>query len=362
MNIKSLLSKTSVEELSEDIIAKREQSIEKFCNGEDILSRATQLVKFIFGLEIDSEFMSNFRAAFKEFDPEFPEKGGAYELKMLGYATLEYLSQKKKDETSFIVQLMLVNTFGFGLRENPRNSSVSIIKSSEEYLKVNINDKRSQTSTSHWNVNAVQSQLINIQDNLNKTETIDEYEELKSDITIALESFSNIFEKIHASIAVNEEELRIISWTSSKTSVEAQKNWAELKNIEACLLIGKELSDLITTERGPAIYQDIISKLLALASSSTNLNSNLSKIVFALSANIRENMIAKFDPLISDLTPLHYAIKISLDVSSKDKFQKILEKRKINSTKSLPLEKFGVQIYRERLFLKTIFLRDTNEF
>lgn len=359
MNIKSLLSKTSVEELSDETISKREQSIENFCNGEDAFLRASQLVKFIFGLEIDSEFMSNFRAAFREFDPEFPEKGAAYELKLLGYATLIYLSEKKSDTISFIVQLMLVNTFGFGLRENPRDNP--IIKASEEYLKNNINDKRNQISTSYWNVNAIRSQLLKLQDNINTTEAIDDYEQFKSDITVAIESFTNIFEKIYASIAVNEEEIKITSWISNKFSVEAQKKWGELKNIEACLLIGKELSDLITTENGPASYQDIISNLLTSTSSSTNSNSNLSKTVFALPKDIRVNFITKFAPLISDLTPLHYAIGVSLDVSTKDKFQKILKKSKINSTKSLSLEKFGVQIYRERLFMKTIFLRDTNE-
>jgi hypothetical protein len=156
-------------------------------------------------------------------------------------------------------------------------------------------------------------------------------------------------------IKAQREEINLLWWLQGRLSRDLKRPFSELTILEASLIFPMELADLTVFVPGPsAILGILISALNGAASQKRELT--IASAVNATPREWRERRIeSKPVSDFGDLCPVLFAITKSLDTDGEADWLPVYRKQcevRVDEV-SLPSE-MGMQLYQERLFLRSI--------
>jgi hypothetical protein len=150
---------------------------------------------------------------------------------------------------------------------------------------------------------------------------------------------------------VHDEELNMLWWVFGAYSNDAKKSFKDLTGSEACLLVGKELSDVTELTPGPVAVGALIHRALANVKDAPSKTS-IQKAVSATSLKWRDAVI-KDDHALQDICPLHDALLLSTHTKSSDDWLSTFESTHGIAPKSeLEPTKLANQFYTESMLIR----------
>jgi hypothetical protein len=355
--LRKLLSESNFQ-LEDSTFDKRLKAIMKYSKmKQGLLIKALDLIRLVFQLSFDPTNIDEFRKYIIDADSQYPTQTINFDLKVLATAALCYIIDNNPPQISTTLSLAVVNCYGFGLRSKPRN--LNIINFSESSLRNQLIQSRNIPKVGHFasNFDISETFLSEFKAAVTQNQPANQSEAIKemvADLGIRLNSFSQNIYKLLAykdsQYQILREESDILWWIMANYSRRYQKAWSTLDPLEGCLVIGKELADL-ALQPGPLTYEDLIKGVLKCYGDKLPQLTTIEKVIAKIPNDRRKSLIER-NPLISDLTPLHYAIKTSLEHEFEDSWSENIKKVQINSSRRLSPISYATQIYRESIYLK----------
>jgi hypothetical protein len=355
--LRKLLTESNFQ-LEDSTFDKRLKAIMKFSKmKQGLVDKALDLVRLVFQLPFDPTIIEEFRKYIIDADSQYPTQTINFDLKVLATAALCYIIENNPPHISTTLSLAVVNCYGFGLRNKPRN--LGIINFAESSLRNQLIQFRNIPKVDHLvsNFDISETLLSEFKTAIAQNQPANQSEAIKkmiADLGTRLNSFSQNVYKVLAykdsEIQILREESDILWWIMANYSRRYQKAWSTLDPLEGSLVIGKELSDL-ALQPGPLSYEDLIKGVLKCYGDQLPHLTTIEKVIGKIPTD-RQKLLIEDNPSINDLTPLHYAIKTLLEHESDDNWSENIKKAQINLSRRLPPIIFATQIYRESIYLK----------
>ncbi len=348
-----------------DKVEKRRDAIEQFASERrEIEARALDLVRVFYGLSpVDESFVEDFGTLFVESDPSFSMRENSWELQVLAGATIAHLIEQGPPGFGDMLSLAVVCGECQGLR-----GKVPIYDLLQIALDRLLSRSGSRpTSTSYPNIrmhDADWDPRISEMTNAFQLDSILEleepvtagFEQLVSSLNSLYEATSKATDWLSEVLQVQQEEVNILWWLFGGFSRDLDRSFAELELRAACLVAGKELADLVMVLPGPLAADAFLSRMLSTVECDPAAEVSIKDAVNGVPRKWRERLLAG-DGLRSSecLLPIHLAVLKSLETDGEADWIPAFEKAsKLEGEGRISLEKLSLQMYRERVFSRSV--------
>jgi len=352
----------SLAEPTSELIDRRIKAFEKFSEQDDLLKTSLDLIRLIFSIEFDPNPISQFTNVLVEFDPDFTSQPKAFQQKVLAAAFLSYLIDNDCSSLGIPVALAVVNCFGFGLREKPRR--INIIKFAEDALGPrlmmfrDLNEIDPIELRPNLSDKLFKELISNPQSALTQPESAEKLKtwlkKLQEGLLEYSKTVNSAFDAVNRNTRILQEESDILWWIFSNSSRYFHQPWSQVKALRAPLVIGKELADLVKVTPGPRSSAELAKKVLTSCSGEIPESTTLSDILLETPETILKSMADVSASLISDITPIHYAISKFLQRKAKSEFNRMMKTSKVEIGYHLSPNNIMLQMYRECVYFQCL--------
>ena len=335
----------------------RWKGIENYCIGDVSCPGIMNLVKLFFNLPISDDFKESFIDPFYKVDNAFPHRDNGAELSVLAGATLVFISENDINQLKTFA-LLAIAAASFKRKEViPSILNVLRCFLNEDAFALRDEESINTTSISGPSIKSLTNSLKLVEDSNSWAPP----NEIAKQLSSYLISLSKIFVQINSSIneslsiqKIYREDSQILWWLSSEFSKDMHKSINELKKAAACVVIGKELADLIETLPGPYSAKAVLYKMLSFHSDDSH-EIMLSTAINQTNKEWRQKTLEIYDvEKTKEITPILVAISESLRVEKVEEWlsaYKHLTGITAKSTK-ISLVDLAYQVYLECLLLK----------
>jgi len=177
-----------------------------------------------------------------------------------------------------------------------------------------------------------------------------------TEVDDAISEICNTFRAIEEDMLLRREETDILWWMTAGFSRDLDKPIAEIDFATACILVGKELGDLVRVLPGPYAARAVIHRML-LGGDSTPANTiSLKKAVSATSKEWRTSWIAQdMTAAAFDLCPVLFAVERSLETGDESSWAPALKGvTQVDASIEMSPTDFAFQVYQETLLMKAL--------
>lgn len=319
-------------------------------------SKLSTLVFIAFNLDLkDQEFLQEFAAHFIQHDKSFRTKKNNIEFSVLASAALALLMENTSSVKAIKAALAISCVSAMGKRNNP--SAPWLIIHAEHFLhdcsaQLRADEIESETLVTfsvfskktleeQIAANSWQECVSQLFDMLNRT--ISSVNKVSSQVSENIE----FFEK---QLKLLQEESDILWWLIGDHSRDLDVAFMDLDRRYLTLVAGKELADLTQDSPGPVAIESLLMKAIDKAASPVASTSELKTLINKTDIEWRKSVLVEFgDNSLPMMYPIHTAILKSVESSTwGEAFENSVQ---LSPKLKMPLERFGLLFYRERLLL-----------
>jgi len=302
--------------------------------------------------------LDNLSSIFLKQDPTF-NANDDIEISILAGATLIFsLDNNGSLISNLIAQAVICHDFS---DLSPRVPLPDQKNEFKQYLFKQAVLKRNEdlaVSTSKISLDEVHENLVEVL----KSNAIDQIKEplieylraIDSKIDTLDEKLSVEFKKAHAAIKYQREETNILWWLFSEYCNELENPVKNLKQEEACLVIGREIANYPKEIPGPISIEAFLNKMLISCKGANNKKLSIKEAIEGTNRSWREAIYKNFSTDYIDLLPLTFALIRSVETKDDSWIQPFQDETKIDPNKKIEALKLSNQIYNETLFLNEI--------
>jgi hypothetical protein len=267
-------------EMQDDPLQKRWVGVETFTAGRgEIISLVEVFYGFFEGKE---NFVTSFRAPFKQADGAFRMQDNNQELSVLAGAKLVSIMEGDDVGLGDLAAIALVSCAAQNLRAAPVVGDIS------------------ERAAKHLNARTLKRTLPDPNADASDDETAETLEQVKRDL------------------AAVTEESNVLWWVFGETSRDTQKPWSDYSVAHAALMAGKELADLIRILPGPAASGAILDRVVKFAKGKPPAQLVLKDAIAESAHDWRQNLIKPFPVVLLSLCPVTHGVKLSLELANGD--------------------------------------------
>ena len=341
-------------------LQKRWQGIEGYCKNDIGSHDVLELTRLFFQKPVGVEFRKSFVNAFYEIDNAFPEKNNL-ELSVLAGATIVYALENYDKIDNLAVLAMLSASF------NKRSITVPSILTEIKDTFVCMTAKIRESMEDNFNF---QSSVPSHKKMIEKFNAAKENPALWSATEIG-EGFSAYAIALNKHLteirkfaqesllkqSILQEDSQILWWMTGEFSRDMQKPFRSFKPSEVCVIIGKELADLVKILPGPYASNAVLYKVLSVFPENETENITFSTAINKLGKIWRQRTIEAYPAKITkEITPLLSAISGSLDVDGATEWKPAYKKLTGFDASNIKMSasKLAYQMYLECLVIKSM--------
>jgi hypothetical protein len=172
----------------------------------------------------------------------------------------------------------------------------------------------------------------------------------------AISEICNRFQAIQEDMLLRREETDMLWWMTAGFSRDLDRPIAEIEFATACILVGKELGDLVRVLPGPYAARAVIHRMLLAGDSKAANTVSLKKAVNATGIEWRTNWIAQgMTAAAFDLCPVRFAVERSLESGDESSWVPALKGvTQVDATIEMSPTDLAFQVYQEMLFMKAL--------
>lgn len=329
-------------------IKKRISAIEAF--GKNINKiKVLNLIKLYYGGDLDKDSKADFTNCFIATDETFLPKN-ENEIKMLAGATLVYLAENRTGIDS------LVELFSIAINRFRSPSILEEIYQAilEQYFKDSVNLRDFELKPFEIEKSAIEEFIKYTSENGLDSEASEKLCEALAVLQKGQQSLVRRMKDNEEQTSIYREDSQILWWLMSEHCSTLDKSIKCLDKISACLLLGKEASDIIDNFPGPSAIQAVLNKMLGNCKGKSE-QITIAQAISYLSEDCKEQLTSMANDFsFIELLPLTSAIIRSKNTVSIDEWYPKFKREILISDddyKLLPQE-FAWQMYIECLALK----------
>ncbi len=339
----------------EEQLNKRWKGVEGITKQKDI--SIPEIVRLYFGLpKSEDGFISTFQNVFQKADKLFPMSRNKNELRVLAGAVIANLLDPARSENSNKVAFSTICANFENLRF--KSFLPEILDCARDYLlkrSASLRDYGSdQESISPEVVKGVDSSVVDTA--LANNDIPGAVKSLVPELNSIINNLNQVTAsntRLNDLLKLQREEINIHWWLFGEFSNDLNISISEIEIPAACLVVGKELADLIHILPGPLAAEAFISKMLKNTGQDLPETITLKKAVNSSNKDWKANwMDRKEFKEYEDLCPVHFAVKKSLETTGTDDWTAAFEnmsKLKVN-VKLSPI-KLALHVYYETLLI-----------
>lgn len=346
-----------------DLLGNRWKSIKNFGKSIDPL-KAMDLVRLYIEKPLrNNDFLDEFRGFFKKTDPTFPMRGNELELRVLAGSTLVWCLNNCTKKLAYAVAFAELCAECKGLRPPP------IIPEIIELAEKHLHERSAELRTSIVAKN-IKAPGLKIDEQLQTLEEACQSGAVPSlgpPLKEILESLSDNIRNFgqNAAVCLNslvgllnfqQEETNILWWLFGGCSRDSNTKMSDLELATACLVAGKELSDLVIALPGPLSAKAFLDKILNSVGDGQKDSVNIKEAVNTADSLWKKHWLEnkKIEDL-KDLCPVHFAVEKSLEVDGAEEWLPLFEKSiGFAATKDMTPLNLSLQVYQESLLIRAI--------
>ena len=335
-----------------DEIPKRWAGVEAFAKKLDT-TKAMDTVRVFFGLPPSAiTSLDAMRVTFQGADPAFPMRDNDLELRVLAGSTIVHCLSSNVNMLTSAVALATTSGAWQGLRRDVLIPDVW--SSATQFLfdtavRLRVVSPLDVTTTLPKN----EDLLTEIKANFTADALAHPLQKLNNSTTSLAKSAKEALTKASNSLRTLHEETDILWWVFGRTSRDMNKRFSDMELVEACLVMGKELADMIQLIPGPIAVPAVLQRLLNDSFSQLPASITLDSAVDVVTSAWRDKAVADAHQSANDLAILHTALRGSMEGSGwKKSFQSSTGfslKKQIFAPLSIAL-----QMYNERLLQRCL--------
>lgn len=335
----------------------RWQGIESYCSRDIGCPEILNLVRLFLNLTVSNDFKDNLIKAFFESDNAFPQKDNDNELSVLAGAIIVHISENNISQLKTFALLAIAAA---SFKRKVVVPSILIL------LKTNLNDTMfairdvksiDTVSISNPPIKGLRDSLKSVEETKNWIPPDEIAKQFSSYLMTINKSIVQINSAIDESLSLQRiyrEDSQILWWLSSEYSKDMHKPINELNDAESCIVMGKELADIVETLPGPYSAKAVLYKIFS-AFSEDSQEFTLSKAINKTDKEWRQKTLKKYEiKKTKDVTPILAAIYESLRVEKADEWLPAYKQLTGISAKvtKISIVELAYQVYTECLLLK----------
>jgi hypothetical protein len=352
-----------------ELLTARWKVIAGLTRRRDIANEALDLTRLLYRPEIhDGTFAATFRELVRKSYPTLPMRDAGFELQVLAGAAVAHLIGTGGDRADRLALAVLCLRCQ-GLSSPPAINDLPAIAESHlrgagtarrtiespdalEPKEIEVGDLKAfsgsiaEVATNYGAVSnikvkdatsALQKPLSNLAGGLNG---------------FARDASSSINALWHA-LRVQQEESNILWWLFGEWSRDLERPISSMEYPAACLIVGKELADLVADASGPPGAVAFLTRMLRAASPEPPDSVTTGTAAAAVAE--WTTSFADVPELFRDLVPVHTAVATYRELDRLEGWTQISRKRtRIDPEQALAPVQLAEQVYRERLLLKLL--------
>lgn len=319
--------------------------------------QALNVVRLFFGRPLkDPNFIEWFMEFFQEIDPTFPMRNNDQLLRVLSGTIIVHLINEHVNEIVDMVTLAMLCASCQGARPDVPISDVLdyarqyIVKRSNRHISLD-NVSVKEITGKEWNQQL--EDFLAAWPNHN-------VEEIKEQVKAPFQKISNLINQkvdvinlLVKQIQFQQEETNILWWLFSEYSHDLEQPIADLDLATACLVVGKELADLIAFPPGPQYAKGFLDKMLRTIDPDLKEPVKLCDAINSSPREWREKWVDNENlEKAADFFPVHVAASKSLETTKKTTWYDAFETANgIKASKSFHAIELAWQAYLEGLLI-----------
>lgn len=350
-------------EPNDDLLKNRWAGIENYLKLDLTASDIVELVRLFFNIPVNNDgFYTQFIDCFTNIDSAFQRKF-ALEISVLAGSTLITLIENEDDFSVFAT--LLTCCIAFNKREAVVPDIYEIIRN--EYINYSVSIRENLFINKEENIKFPSVKKLSDHLKVNEAASWDSnLSSMLNEYLISLNSYLSKAQKtnqgIEESIKIYTEDSQILWWLVGEWSKDLNQPFKELSPIEASLIIGKELADLVDNSPGPYSAEAVLHKMIGYCKKGANQNLIFADAVEAADIEWRKAVLEEYaSQNLKEITPILTAISKSLEVeNSKEWLPAFKGATKLEADKiKLSSRELAFQMYLECLTIKCLTnLRD----
>jgi hypothetical protein len=247
-------------EPKDEFLRKRWQAVTEVSNSIS-LAGAFELVRIFYRMPpSDSAFLGNFEAAIQKHDAAFSAGSRPEELSVLAAAIITELHQSPSEIAD--LTSLAVTAYNCGGLGSP-GAVPSVVDLHRDYL---IHRSQDQRSSSDDDFETISTDLEAV---FKKAENADEplaaVEHVTEGTRQMLAALINRLSEMKRRQQLFREESDVLWWVAGGYSRDFNKPFGDFKSSSACIVVGKELADLVAEVSGPFAASAFINRILKTA-------------------------------------------------------------------------------------------------
>ena len=304
-----------------------------------------ELSRLFHGIKPKDDMLENrFREVFLNVDKAFRMKDNKTELSVLAGSSLARIFTQVSGD---LAQLAAYATVCPDLQGKRKSAAVPAISdNARRYLRRSSQDLRAYTT----DISAEAKPLRSRKTGLN-TDSLGLTDAQLLDLLNDLCSASN---RTQESLSLFREDSDILWWLMGECSRDLERPFEKIVLPEACLVAGKELSDLVIIIPGPFAAQAVLHKMLSNVGQVTQETVVFSEAVNQPDRNWRENWMKSLELNDTiDLCPILFAVRKSLQTEQPDVWYPYFESAfSVGAAECFSPLEIATQVYEESLFVR----------
>lgn len=296
-------------ELRDEQIKARWDGIELFCQNEVSLEMILNLICLFNNFSCSSDFHEKFISPFFEIDAAFPQKNNL-ELSVLAGAVLIYLIENDHTHKNAILLSLIIASM--------YNSNIPVIDIVDT-VKIEF-DKSRQNIRKKYNIEKlIYNQQKKLFDTLTNAKTSNSlnFQEFGDSMLQYLKSLESHIDIYRKSNLIYYEDSQILWWMNGEWSRDFQKPFKEINKLELCIVVGKELADMVELLPGPFAAEAVLNKVLSSPSNTKDKEISLMDVIDSTDKKWRQDTLDSYpNSKTKALTPLLTALSESLKVEN----------------------------------------------
>lgn len=326
-------------------LKKRWQAIEKVVESIEDKNEIFELIKICFSMESkSSDYLNGFCTFFHDEDTTFKMYDNMAELRVLSGVCLIHSLEKLPVELANFMSLAINCVYFDGLLEEV--NIIDVIKSAKNHIKNEFIGKSKF------------DQLKEIdQLDIGKDDPADPAK-LKIILLTIAEKINNLINNMNIQsyiLKLQQEETNLLWWLTAAHSQNLNIHYKEATFPGVCLIMGKELADLVLVLPGPFSAESFLDRILHEINSRAEEKVSIKDTVNSIRKEWGKDFIniRNLNDII-DFCPLHLALGKSLETESESDWLSFFTKKtKIDTNKLLKPVKIAYQMYQECLLIKS---------
>lgn len=338
----------------------RWQGVEAYCKNELSSCDVLDLIRLFCRRSIDVEFRQNFVNHFYEKDSAFPKKNDL-ELSVLAGVTLVYIINNY-DGLDNLALLGLVSA-SFNKRKIAVPDILGEVKAEFDKRRVAIRNVAQKSTAIKSNI-PQSKKLLDIFKATKGDVNAWNAQEFSGAFSVYLTNLNKLLieatEFIHQNVLeqkIYKEDSQVLWWMIGEWSRDLQKPFKQFKVPEACIVIGKELADIVEILPGPYASKAVLYKVLSVFCEDEIKEVTLSTAINQLDKDWRQQVVSKYSTeKTKEITPILTAVTESLKVEKATEWKPAYQKLTNFDASHIKMSalELAYQMYLECLVVKSI--------